>query len=110
MIEMTARTNAPTFLLTSLFDTMMDRTIFEDKPDFGRPLEPEQIKAAFSASISRLMRVQHQQLLEPFDALMEFFLDPARFEEDEREVIKRYASPVPETIEAVDEIRVGLPL
>jgi hypothetical protein len=110
MIEMTARTNALTFLLTNIFDLQMDGTSFEEKPDFGKPLEPEQIKTAFGSSIARLMRLQHTHLLEPFDDLMEFFLDPARFEEDERAVLERSSLPIPETIEAVDEIRAALPI
>jgi hypothetical protein len=110
MIEMTARTNALTFLLTSIFDLQMDRTTFEEKPDFGKPLQPEQIKDVFGNSIAQLMRLQHEQLLEPFDLLMELFLDPIRFERDEADVLAAYSGPVPETIDAVDDIRAVLPI
>ncbi len=108
MIEMTARTNALTFLLTSVFDLQMDRTGFEDKPDFGKPLLPEQIKQVFGNSIACLMRLQYDLLLEPFDLLMELFLDPERFDQDEAEVLAKYTRQIPESTEAVDELRAAL--
>jgi hypothetical protein len=110
MIEMTARTNALTFILTNLFDIQIEKTVLTEKPDFGKPVTAEETKSLMSRSIARLMQLQHQLLLEPFDRLTEFFLDPDAFQRDEESVLSCASDSVPESFDDVDRIRAALPL
>ncbi len=109
MIEMTARTNALTHVLLSLFRVQIDMHAFNDMPDFGRPLSNDDVTVVMQRSIARLMREHHERLLDPFEHLSEFFVTPHAFDEDNRAVLARLSEPAPESLDAVDEVRSALP-
>jgi hypothetical protein len=109
-IEITARTNALTFLLSTIFKLQIEASEFADQPDFGRPLSRDQIINSLHRSIVRLMRLEQAQLREPFNMLMEFFLNPEKFDQDDAELMAPYSGAPPDSFEAIDEIRARLPL
>jgi len=110
MIEMTARTNALTHVLLSVFRVQIDIHVFNETPDFGRLLSNDEITAGMQRSIARLMRDHHEKLLGPFEHLSESFVSADAFDEDNRDVLARLAGRAPDSLEWVDEIRRALPL
>lgn len=110
LIEMTARTNALTHLLLNVFQAQVRAGEFAEKPDFGRPLSDEQIASVMHRSIAHLVRQQHDHLLGPFEKLTEFFVTEEAFAEDEAKLLATLTGAVPDSFEAIDELRRELPL
>jgi hypothetical protein len=98
IIEMTARTNVLTDLLLNVFQVQLGSSEFREKPDFGKPLTHDQVKAIIHGSLAHLMKQHHERLLGPFETLTGFFVAADEFERDNSDLLAGFPGAIPDTL------------